>query len=113
MAADPLVPRFTVIFDREGYSPDLFLELQQQRIAALTYHRYPEEADWRAEEFQEQALRLVGGETVRMKLAERGTYVGKRPGLWVREVRKIAADGHQFPSSAQTFPVMLRPRRWL
>ena len=34
MAADPRVPRFTVVFDREGYSPDLFAELRQQRIAA-------------------------------------------------------------------------------
>ena len=95
MAADPRVPRFTVIFDREGYSPDLFLELQQQRIAALTYHRYPEGEDWRAEQFQEQAVKLMSGETVRMKLAERGTHVGKRPGLWVREVRKLGTDGHQ------------------
>ncbi len=95
MAADPRVPRFTVIFDREGYSPDLFLELQQQRIAALTYHRYPDGENWRAEEFQEQAVKLASGETLRMKLAERGTHVGKRPGLWVREVRKLAADGHQ------------------
>jgi hypothetical protein len=95
MAEDPRAPRFTVIFDREGYSPELFLELQQQRIAALTYHRYPDGEDWRAEEFQEQAVKLVSGETVRMKLAERGTRVGKRPGLWVREVRKLAPDGHQ------------------
>jgi hypothetical protein len=95
MAADPRVPRFTVIFDREGYSPDLFRELQPQRIAALTYHRYPDGEDWRVEEFQEQAVKLVSGETVRMKLAERGTHVGKRPGLWVREVRKLGTDGHQ------------------
>jgi hypothetical protein len=27
MAADPRVPRFTAIFEREGYSPDLFLKL--------------------------------------------------------------------------------------
>jgi hypothetical protein len=95
MGADALVPRFTVIFDREGYSPELFVKLQKQRIAALTYHRYPDAEDWRAEEFQEQAVKLSSGQTVRMKLAERGTYVGKRPGLWVREVRKWAADGHQ------------------
>jgi hypothetical protein len=94
MEADPRVPRFTVILDREGYSPDLFGELQKDRIAALTYHRYPE-GDWPAEEFQEQAVKLVSGETVRMKLAERETWVGKRPGLRVREVRKLAADGHQ------------------
>jgi len=95
MSADPRVPHFTVIFDREGYSPDLFLELQPQRIAALTYHRYPEGEDWRAEEFQEQAVKLVNGETVQMKLAERGTHIGKRPGLWVREIRKLGTDGHQ------------------
>jgi hypothetical protein len=95
MAADPRVPRFTMICDREGYSPDLFLELQKERIAALSYHRYPQQEDWRAEEFQEQAVQLVSGQTVRMKLAERGTHVGKRPGMWVREVRKLAADGRQ------------------
>src|SRR5712664_1339848 len=95
MDADPQVPPFTMIFDREGYSPELFLELRKDRIAALTYHRYPEGEAWRAEEFQEQTVKLVSGETVRMKLAERGTHVGKRPGLWVREVRKLAADGHQ------------------
>src|SRR6266705_1440637 len=70
-------------------------QLQPQRIAALSYHRYPEEVDWRAEEFQEQAVKLVSGETVQMQLAERGTRVGKRPGLWVREVRKLGTDGHQ------------------
>src|SRR5881296_426109 len=84
MAADPRVPRFTMIFDREGYSPELFLELRKDRIEALTYHRYPEGEAWRAEEFQEQTVKLVSGETVRMKLAERGIHVGKRPGLWVR-----------------------------
>jgi hypothetical protein len=94
MEADPRVPRFTLIFDREGYSPELFLELQQRRIAALTYHRYPQQ-DWPVEEFREQEVKLVSGETVPMKLAERGTLVGKRPGLWVREVRKLAAGGHQ------------------
>jgi len=94
MDADPWVPRFTLIFDREGYSPDLFVALQKQRIAALTYHRYPKEA-WPAEEFQKQAVKLVNGETVQMQLAERGTWVGKRPGLWVREVRKLAEGGHQ------------------
>jgi len=95
MAADPHVPRFTVVFDREGYSPDLFAELRQQRIAALTYHRYPDGEDWRTEEFAEQTVKLVSGERVRMQLAERGTRVGSRPGVWVREVRKLGTGGHQ------------------
>jgi hypothetical protein len=94
MDADERVPRFTVVFDREGYSPDLFLELQQERIAALTYHRYPKE-DWSLEDFQPRTVRLWNGETVQMKLAEREVHVGNRPGLMVREIRKLAADGHQ------------------
>jgi hypothetical protein len=95
MAADPHVPRFTVVFDREGYSPDLFAELRQQRIAALTYHRYPDGEDWRTEEFEPREVTLASGERVRMQLAERGTRVGSRPGLWVREVRKLGTGGHQ------------------
>lgn len=94
MDADPRVPRFTMIFDREGYSPDLFLELQKERIAALTYHRYPKE-DWPLAGFQAQTVRLWNGETVQMNLAEREVHVGKRPGLMVREIRRLAADGHQ------------------
>ena len=58
-------------------------------------------------------MKLVSGETVRMKLAERGTHVGKRPGLWVREVRKLAADGHQVSIVSATFEGTLRRKRWL
>jgi hypothetical protein len=100
MAADPRLPRFTLIFDREGYSPELFLELQKNRIAALTYHRYPDQ-DWPLEEFQEQAVKLANGATVRVKLAERGTKVGKRPWLWAREVRRLV-DGNRQVSMVST-----------
>ncbi len=37
--SDPLLHRFTVIFDREGYSPELFQRLKDRRIACLTYHK--------------------------------------------------------------------------
>jgi len=94
MDADERVPRFTVIFDREGYSPELFLELQKERIAALTYHRYPKE-DWPLADFQAQSVRLWNGETVQMQLAEREVSVGNRPRLMMREIRKLAPDGHQ------------------
>jgi hypothetical protein len=92
MDADPLQPRFTVVFDREGYSPDLFEELQQRRIAVLSYHRYPR-GDWEAQEFQEQTVELVNGERVKMKLAERETKLPK--GLAIREVRKWSESGEQ------------------
>ena len=46
--ANPLLPRFTLIFDREGYSPDLFAWLwTEHRIAILSYHKHPG-PDWAA-----------------------------------------------------------------
>lgn len=83
---------FTVVFDREGYSPDLFRHLWQKRIAVLTYHKFPKE-QWSAEEFATQTVTLAGGETLSLKLAERGTQLSNR--LWVREIRKLNESGHQ------------------
>jgi hypothetical protein len=91
-AADPRHPLFTLVFDREGYSPELFEQLADQQIAILSYHRYPKE-DWREEEFEAQRVNLAGGEQVTMKLAERGTRLST--GQWIREVRKLGEDGHQ------------------
>lgn len=76
---DPLLHRFIVIFDREGYSPAFFKEMwQTHRIACITYHKHPGEA-WPEEEFIEvEAVELDGG-TQTMKLAERGTEVFSGP----------------------------------
>jgi len=47
------------------------------------------------EEFADTQVTLPRGETVSMKLAERGSWVGdKKDGLWVREVRKLNSSGH-------------------
>lgn len=92
MDHDALMPRFTVVFDREGYSPDLFEALQKRRIAVLSYHRYPGE-NWEAREFEPKVVTLANGESVQMNLAERGTQLPK--GLWIREVRKLTAGGEQ------------------
>ena len=80
------------MFDREGYSPDLFEQMRQKRIAVLTYHKFPQQ-DWRKEEFTTHSAQLVGGETVTMQLAERGTQLTNK--LWLREVRKLTDKGHQ------------------
>ena len=50
LAADPLLHRFTIVFDREGYSPDFFAKMKKRRIACLTYHKYAGE-DWPKDEF--------------------------------------------------------------
>jgi len=92
LAADPRAMRFTVIFDREGFSPKFFAELSEQRVGVLTYHKYPGE-HWPAEEFCTQSVRLPTGEVVERALAERGTQLSN--GLWMREVRERSADGSQ------------------
>ena len=94
--AHPHRCRFIIVFDREGYSPVFFKEMwQTHRIACITYHKYPKDA-WPQEEFVDTPVALPRGESVLMKLAERGSWIGsKKDGLWVREVRKLTASGHQ------------------
>jgi len=92
MKQDPRQHRFTLVFDREGYSPDFFREMKDKRIAILTYHKFPG-ADWPQEEFAEHTVCLVGGEPVTLRLAERETNLAGK--LVVREVRKLSEAGHQ------------------
>lgn len=93
LEANPRLARFTVIFDREGYSPELFKRLWALRIAVITYRKFVEE-QWALEEFVVRKVRLVNGEEVEMALAERGVRLSN--GLWVREVRRRdEQSGHQ------------------
>jgi transposase len=94
--ADSYLSRFVILFDREGYSPTFFREMwQQHRIACITYHKYPKEA-WPESWFTETQVTMPGSEIVTMKLAEMGSWIGGRnDGLWVREIRKLTASGHQ------------------
>jgi len=96
LQADPYRSRFVILFDREGYSPAFFREMwQQHRIACITYHKYPKEA-WPESWFTEVQVTMPGGEIVTIKLAEMGSWIGgRKEGLWVRELRKLTASGHQ------------------
>lgn len=84
--------RLTLVFDREGYSPDFFQRMRNKQIACLTYHKYPGVA-WPEEEFQKASVLLVSGQVVSMQLAERGICLPN--GLWLREIRKLTERGHQ------------------
>jgi hypothetical protein len=92
LEANRSLARFTMIFDRAGYSPEFFAERWKQRIAVITYHKFPQGL-WAEEEFSLRPVRLVSGEEVELALAERGTRLSN--GLWVREVRQRDATGHQ------------------
>ena len=92
LAEDPRAHWFTLVFDREGYSPELFAELFQKRIAMLTYQKFPKQ-DWPVEQFATHRVELASGQTVTMKLSERGTRLSND--LWLREIRKLTDSGHQ------------------
>ena len=106
LAAQPRLHRFTVVFDREGYSPQLFERMKQRRIACLSYHKFPG-ADWLREEFCEYRVTLPSGECVPMRLAERGTCLSN--GLWVREIRKLTDSAHQIAILATDYQSNLVP----
>jgi len=81
LESNPLLHRFMIIFDREGYSPELMLRLLKIRVACMTYRKRPGN-DWPVGEFSSYEVRLVCGEVVTMLLAERRTFLGGV--LWVR-----------------------------
>ena len=92
LEADPLRSRFTLVFDREGYSPCFFAEMKTRRIAILSYHKFPGEP-WPQSEFRTHKVTLVHGEEVDMELAERGVCLSN--GMWVREIRQRSEGGTQ------------------
>ena len=95
LEADRYRSRFLLIFDREGYSPAFFRRMwEEHRIACVTYHKFPKH-DWPTWEFSEVTGTMPNGETVTMKLAERGSLIGARDSMWMREVRRLTASGHQ------------------
>ncbi len=54
------------------------------RIAVVTYHKFPGE-DWSEDEFFTRTVRLVNGEELSLRLAERGVCLSNL--MWIREVR--------------------------
>jgi hypothetical protein len=91
-STDPLMPRFTLVFDREGYSPDFMARMLKKGIACLSYHKYPGD-DWPTTEFTSHKVDLISGQSEEMLLAERDTLLGKK--FTVREIRKLSPSGHQ------------------
>jgi len=96
LETDPYLHRFVIIFDREGYSPEFFRQMwQQHRIACISYHKYPRD-NWPEDWFVDTEVSMPSGETLSMKLAEMGSWIGDpKKGLWVREVRMLTQSGHQ------------------
>jgi transposase-like protein len=95
LAADPLLHRFVVIFDREGSTHSLFSKLWEKRIGAITYRKAVKDL-WPESEFSEIEVPVPGGGVTRMKLASRSTVLSAGDAsIPVLEVRRLTQTGHQ------------------
>lgn len=94
LKTNPLIPRFTIIVDRAGYSPGFIARMWQKRIAVITYIKNPDE-DWPHEEFTPHSAKLSCGDSVELVLAERGKQIGGKTGVWAREVRRLRNNNVQ------------------
>jgi len=94
---DPLLSRYMLVFDREGYSPDFFCDLWKERISIATYKKNVTDK-WDETEFKEYTGTLPFGTEQTIALAERGVLLqnkGSDKKIWAREIRKKKKSGHQ------------------
>ena len=88
--ADQTLPRFTLVFDREAYSPTFFKHLWESfRIAVITYRKNVTD-QWDEEDFTVYDIDTDLETT--MELCEKQVALN---GVALREVRRLTATGHQ------------------
>jgi transposase len=83
--------RVTLIFDREGWSPDSFERWFRAGFDVITYRKGNYDP-WPQECFIEVESD-VRGKAVKYLLGQRSVKVGKN--FWMRDVRRLCDDGHQ------------------
>ena len=88
---DSTQPRFTIIFDREGYEPAFFAKLwEDHRVAVITYRKNIKDkwdkADFKSVETQVNDAKVI------MQLCEKPVTLGKSS---FREIRKLGTGDHQ------------------
>ena len=97
-APDAEVPALTLVFDREGWSPDLFQRLARRGVACITWHKNFKGEDWPPADFRTLEVPLhgpAGTSTSTVDLAEKPILL--RNGLTVRQIRRRLANGRQVP----------------
>lgn len=91
LEADTDLARFTLVFDREGYSPKFFDKIwKDHRIAVITYKKNVTD-QWEESDFQDCEIEVEGNKVV-MPLCEKQVDIN---GASLREIRKLSTDGHQ------------------
>ena len=92
-------PRLTLVFDREGWSPELFRELRAVGIAVVSWHKGPQAERWPRSEFRAASMAVrapLGEATLEGRLAEReldlgGHCQGREIRFWIE--RRLRGQG--------------------
>ncbi|HCC86620.1 MAG TPA: hypothetical protein DEQ06_08595 [Porphyromonadaceae bacterium] len=87
---DADLPAFTLVFDREAYSPKFFESLWEERIAVITYRKNVKD-QWAEDDFEEYKIN-TDDNPVAMKLCEKEVTLD---GVKMREIRRLTESGHQ------------------
>ncbi len=111
LSEDKFRSRYMLVFDREGYSPDFFYDLWQNRVSIATYKKHVTDT-WDEAEFAEYTGKLPFGNEKTIELAERGVLLqnkGSKKKIWAREIRKKSKTGHQTSiiTTNYTLPIIL------
>jgi hypothetical protein len=97
LASDAHLHKYMLVVDREGYSPDFFYDLWQQRVAICTYNKNVKD-QWPSDEFTTHTGSLTSDAEQTIELAERCVLLQNKTSdkkIWVREIRKKSQSGHQ------------------
>ncbi|MDF1546253.1 MAG: hypothetical protein P1P88_00435 [Bacteroidales bacterium] len=97
LSEDKYKSRYMLVFDREGYSPDFFSDLWEERISIATYKKNVTDK-WDDAEFCQYKGTLPFGTEKTIELAERGVLLqnkGSKKMIWAREIRNKSKSGHQ------------------
>ena len=96
LAADSLLHRFIVIFDREGSHHNLLSQLWEHRVGIITYRKNVTDT-WPETEFTQTQIPCPVGGSLTMRIARRETQITARKAapVPVIEVRRLTDSGHQ------------------
>ena len=97
-AKAPGHPALTLVFDREGWSPDLFRRLARRGIACLTWHKNFNGENWPVEDFSAMTVPIHGpamNGTATVRLAEKPVTLPN--GFRVRQIRRLLDNARQIP----------------
>jgi len=83
--------RVTLVFDREGWSPNSFQKWDKKKVDILTYRKGNYD-NWPLDNFIE-VERMICGNRVKYNLGQRSIQLSN--GFWVREIRRLCESGHQ------------------